>query len=84
MRRPDDLYTWVIDIAHNPDRTPGAGSCIFLHVWSGPGSATVGCTAMAEPALATLLASLDAHAVYVLLPSAEYNALAAAWQLPPQ
>lgn len=84
MRRPDELYTWVIDIAHNPERTPGAGSCIFFHVWQGPGSATVGCTAMAEPKLAALLSSLDAHAVYVLLPRAEYEALAAAWQLPPQ
>lgn len=84
MRRPDELYTWVIDIAHNPAATPGAGSCIFFHVWHGAGSTTVGCTAMDEPRLADLLASLDPHAVYVLLPAAEYEALATAWQLPPQ
>lgn len=83
MRRPDDLYTWVIDIAHNPAHTAGDGSCIFFHVWSGPASTTVGCTAMAEPALTGLLATLDAGAVYVLLPRADYEALTAAWQLPP-
>ena len=38
-----------------PTRTPRAGSCIFLHVWSGPESTTVGCTAMAEPELAQLI-----------------------------
>jgi L,D-peptidoglycan transpeptidase YkuD (ErfK/YbiS/YcfS/YnhG family) len=25
---------------------PGRGSCIFLHVWDGPGRTTAGCTAM--------------------------------------
>jgi len=84
MRRPDDLYTWVVDIAHNPSRIAGDGSCIFLHVWHGADSTTVGCTAMAEPKLAHLLGTLDAHAspIYVLLPRAEYQALAGAWGLP--
>ncbi len=31
-----------------------SGSCIFLHVWRGPDNGTVGCVAMAEPAVATL------------------------------
>ena len=84
MHRPDALYTWVIDIAHNPAHARGAGSCIFLHEWAGPGTTTVGCTAMAEPALAHLLATLDPHARYVLLPRAEYRALARAWDLPAQ
>ncbi len=86
MRRPDALYTWVVDVAHNPDATPGLGSCIFLHVWSGPDSATVGCTAMEQATLAALLGRLDpaAHPLYVLLPRAEYTAVAAAWGLPAQ
>ena len=50
MRRKDALYTWVIDVAHNPSRVPGEGSCIFLHVWKDADSPTVGCTAMPEPA----------------------------------
>jgi len=84
MRRSDALYTWVVDIAHNAARSPGAGSCIFLHVWSGPGSSTVGCTAMDEPALAKLIGALAPAATpaLVLLPRADYEALAPAWSLP--
>jgi D-alanyl-D-alanine dipeptidase len=82
MRRRDELYTWVIDIAHNRAATPGGGSCIFFHVWRGPRSFTVGCTAMPEPKLAALISGLDATAVYVLLPRAEYDTFAAPWGLP--
>jgi L,D-peptidoglycan transpeptidase YkuD (ErfK/YbiS/YcfS/YnhG family) len=82
MRRADILYTWVIDLGHNPARTPGDGSCIFLHVWNGPDSSTVGCTAMDEDRLTHLVAALDPSATYVLLPRAEYDALAGAWRLP--
>lgn len=82
MRRDDELYRWVVDVAHNPAHAPGGGSCIFLHVWGGPKSSTAGCTAMAETQLATLVATLDPTAVFVLLPRAEHDALATAWQLP--
>ena len=84
MRRDDVLYTWVVDVGHNRGAKPGAGSCIFLHVWGGPDDATAGCTAMAKPAIEALLKDLDpAQApVMVQLPRAEYEALAAAWQLP--
>jgi L,D-peptidoglycan transpeptidase YkuD (ErfK/YbiS/YcfS/YnhG family) len=83
MRRHDALYTWVVDLGHNPARTPGDGSCIFLHVWSGADGTTVGCTAMDEAHLVALIARLEPAATYVLLPRAEYDALAAAWSLPP-
>ena len=83
MRRDDELYTWVIDIAHNRAAASGAGSCIFFHVWRGPASSTTGCTAMPEPRLAQLIGGLDATAVYVLLPRAEYDTFAAPWDLPP-
>ncbi len=82
MRRDDALYTWVVDLAHNAARTPGDGSCIFLHVWSGPDSTTVGCTAMAEPRLAALIGQLDPRAIFVLLPRATYDDLAKRWNLP--
>jgi zinc D-Ala-D-Ala dipeptidase len=84
MRRKDALYTWVIDVAHNPARTAGDGSCIFLHVWRRAGEGTVGCTAMTQPDLEALLADLDAaqRPVLVQLVAADYDALAAAWQLP--
>jgi L,D-peptidoglycan transpeptidase YkuD (ErfK/YbiS/YcfS/YnhG family) len=85
LLRDDVLYTWVIDIAHNPDHVPGKGSCIFFHVANGPRSST-GCTAMAEDHLVTLLTALDPaeRPAYVLLPRAEYQALAVAWGLPAQ
>ncbi|MFN0247975.1 MAG: L,D-transpeptidase [Kofleriaceae bacterium] len=84
MRRADDAYTWVVEVAHNASRTPKDGSCIFLHVWSGSESSTVGCTAMEEPQLASLIAKLVPadRPAFVLLPRAEYDALADAWNLP--
>ena len=84
MKRSDELYTWVVDVAHNPTRIPNGGSCIFLHVWGGEGSSTVGCTAMDEPRLAELMSRLAAtrHPMFVLLPREEYAALAPAWGLP--
>ena len=86
MRRDDDLYEWVLDVAHNPDGKPGLGSCIFLHIWSGPESTTAGCTAMDKAKLEGLLAKLDPanKPLFVLLPRAEYKRVAAAWGLPAQ
>lgn len=84
MLRSDSLYTWVVDVAHNPEHVAGKGSCIFLHVWGGKDTTTVGCTAMEEPRLVALLGQLDPadHPLYVLLPRAEYTALAPSWGLP--
>jgi L,D-peptidoglycan transpeptidase YkuD (ErfK/YbiS/YcfS/YnhG family) len=75
MRRTDGLYDWVIVVGHNEARTPGAGSCIFLHVGAGP---TAGCTAMAKPALAELLAWLEPEtAVFLVLPAPALDTLRA-------
>ena len=84
MRRADSLYRRGVVVAHNAARVPGGGSCIFLHVWSGPGSTTSGCTAFGEAALASTMAWLDADArpVLVQLPAAVYRRLRAAWALP--
>jgi D-alanyl-D-alanine dipeptidase len=82
MRRSDELYKWVVDVAHNPSASAGAGSCIFLHVWRGPSSATVGCTAMDENTLAQLIEALHPGATFVLLPREDYDALAPVWGLP--
>jgi L,D-peptidoglycan transpeptidase YkuD (ErfK/YbiS/YcfS/YnhG family) len=84
MRRGDDLYRWVVRVAHNADHTPGGGSCVFLHLWRRAGGVTAGCTAMARPAMERVLDALAPadQPVYVLLPAAEYAALAPAWGLP--
>ena len=76
-------YEHGLVIAHNPARTPGHGSCIFLHVWDGPDSTTVGCTAMGGVDISSLL-NLGEHPVFVQLPRSEYRALQDQWGLPPQ
>ena len=85
MRRPDHLYRWGVWVDHNsnPPR-PMGGSCIFLHVWAGPGAATSGCTAMREEDLLEVLRWLDPRArpVLVQLPRAQHASLRAAWGLP--
>lgn len=59
MARHDKLYQWGAFIAHNPEGTPGLGSCIFFHLWPGPGRGTSGCTAMAADTLRQVLGWLD-------------------------
>ena len=80
----DPRYKLGFVIEHNPRAERGAGSCIFAHLWKAADSTTAGCTAMAEPAMRNLLASLDTdqHPVFVLLPESEYARLHASWSLP--
>lgn len=59
MRREDGLYRHGIMVAHNPANLPGAGSCIFMHLWRGPGQPTAGCTAMSAENLLRVLRWLD-------------------------
>ncbi len=59
MVRHDRLYEWGAFIANNPTCTPGLGSCIFLHIWPGPGKGTAGCTAMTPEDLKEVLTWLD-------------------------
>ncbi|MCL1633949.1 L,D-transpeptidase family protein [Luteimonas sp. SX5] len=81
----DQRYKLGFVIEHNPDAKPGAGSCIFAHLWKAPGQTTAGCTAMAEPAMQRLYGWLEPESqpVFVLLPDAEYLRLKEAWGLPP-
>jgi L,D-peptidoglycan transpeptidase YkuD (ErfK/YbiS/YcfS/YnhG family) len=85
MFRADVRYKWGIVVAHNVPPQPGAGSCIFLHVWSDPPSPTVGCTAMSEETMVDLIGWLDPkkHPVLVQLPSEAYGILHDSWHLPP-
>ena len=85
MRRADDLYKWGVFVAHNPAAKPGAGSCIFLHIWKNSSTATTGCTAMAERDLIQLLSWLDpaAQPILVQMPRANYEMLRSKFRLPP-
>jgi D-alanyl-D-alanine dipeptidase len=85
MRRPDDLYRYLLVVRYNMAAPlPGAGSCIFLHLWRRPGEPTAGCTAMSEPSLLALARWLDPRRrpVLVQLPAAQRAALRASWGLP--
>jgi len=60
------------------------GSCIFFHIWKGPRSTTVGCTAMDAAELERLMMWLDPRArpVVVQVPAAVYPAVRSRWSLP--
>jgi len=75
MRLPDDRYKWGIVVGHNVPPVPGAGSCIFMHVWKNSATTTVGCTAMPEKALVNLLRWLDPakHPLLVQMPAPVYG-----------
>ena len=83
MRRIEP-YRWGAVVGHNWDQVPGAGSCIFLHVWEADGVPTSGCTAMPEDQMLRLLRWLDRtkKPVLVQLPVEEYRRLRESWKLP--
>jgi L,D-peptidoglycan transpeptidase YkuD (ErfK/YbiS/YcfS/YnhG family) len=83
MRRIEQ-YRWGAVVGHNQDQVPGAGSCIFLHVWEAAGVPTSGCTAMPEPLMLRVLRWLDKskQPILVQLPADEYRGRRAQWSLP--
>ncbi|MBF2051890.1 MAG: hypothetical protein IGS03_00320 [Candidatus Sericytochromatia bacterium] len=89
--RDEGAYRWGVFVQHNhPDNPPGlqrdtvSGSCIFLHIWKGPGIGTSGCSAMAKTDIVDLLNWLDAsqHPVLVQLPQPVYLEKQTLWRLP--
>jgi D-alanyl-D-alanine dipeptidase len=84
MFRKDGLYKWGVVVEHNSPPLPGAGSCIFLHIWRGPDKSTVGCTAMSEHNLVDLIRWLDPalHPVLIQLPRSIYFEQRESWNLP--
>jgi D-alanyl-D-alanine dipeptidase len=84
MHRKDVLYRWGVVVDHNAERKAGNGSCIFLHIWTGPHNGTTGCTAMDEGDLKSVMKWLDPKAkpLLVQFPESEYLQLQKVWQLP--
>lgn len=85
MRLASGVYRLGIWVSHNDaPPVPGGGSCIFMHVWQGPGVPTVGCTAMDATDMEALLRWLDPRArpVLVQAPRSAFAPLAAALGLP--
>jgi L,D-peptidoglycan transpeptidase YkuD (ErfK/YbiS/YcfS/YnhG family) len=85
MRMSDDEYKLGVFVAHNASPTePGAGSCVFMHIWKEPGHPTSGCTAMSVGGIESLLGWLDPRSTPVLvqLPQEEYRQQQTPWMLP--
>jgi D-alanyl-D-alanine dipeptidase len=84
MRRIAQYQVGVLVGYNTQPVRKGHGSCIFLHIWDGPGSSTAGCTAFPRPDVERLVAWLDSakHPVLVQLPAAEYARLKKGWALP--
>lgn len=81
----DHLYKWGVVVDNNSPARPGAGSCIFLHIWRTPETPTVGCTAMSEQNLVDLIRWLDPtrEPLLIQLPRPDYDRLNAKRNLPP-
>lgn len=75
-------YRYGAVVAYNDPAVAGRGSCIFLHIWSGPGKGTAGCTAMPDADAQKLLEWLDDKTVLVQIPKAEYERLRSTLPLP--
>lgn len=80
----DALYQLGLEVRHNAEQLPGAGSCIFLHVWRDADTPTAGCTAMPAQVMHKLLMWLDPDKdpLLVMLPRQQYHAKTAEWGLP--
>jgi L,D-peptidoglycan transpeptidase YkuD (ErfK/YbiS/YcfS/YnhG family) len=85
MRDAGQSYVWGIVIDHNTDHPiPEGGSCVFMHIWAGPGVGTVGCTAMPQQQLESILAWLnpDAHPLLIQMPLRSYQQIQHSLHLP--
>jgi D-alanyl-D-alanine dipeptidase len=85
MRMNDDEYKLGVFVAHNASPAePGAGSCVFMHIWKEPGHPTSGCTAMSVGGIESLLGWLDprSNPVLVQLPQEDYRLKQVPWMLP--
>ena len=85
MKRKDDLYKWLVIVDYNREQPePGAGSCIFIHVWRSKDEGTAGCTAIAERNILELLLWLkpERNPLLVQMPGQEYELRWYAWSLP--
>jgi L,D-peptidoglycan transpeptidase YkuD (ErfK/YbiS/YcfS/YnhG family) len=78
------VYRLGLTVHHNMAAVPGGGSCIFLHLWTGPRGTTSGCTAMAEQDLLKILRWLDSSKAPLLAqwPGRAWPAAAAGLPLP--
>lgn len=79
-----EQYALGVTVDHNPERIPGRGSCIFLHIWGGIDDPTIGCTSVDADNMQRIAEWLDpqANPVLVQLAKPDYQQLKEKWQLP--
>lgn len=84
MRQIGQYRLGVIVGYNAPAPVAGGGSCIFLHIWGGPGVGTAGCTAFPASAVEAVVRWLDParRPMIVQLPAGEYARLRGRWDLP--
>jgi D-alanyl-D-alanine dipeptidase len=82
MSEVGEAYRWGVVVNYNTPAVSKRGSCIFLHIGGGQG--TAGCTAMTPEILRDVMAWIDParQPVLVQLPRAAYEALRGSWSLP--
>jgi len=82
--RTIDVYQIGLVVDYNSLDIPAAGSCIFMHIWKGPGHGTAGCTAMEEDKLKDIIGWIDPqrNPLLIQLPAQMYGAVKESWQLP--
>ncbi len=83
--RTVNLYRLGMVVSYNMEQpTPGNGSCIFLHIWQGPGQGTAGCTATTSQNIEEIVRWIGEkdRAVLIQLPEGEYKRLKTHWRLP--
>jgi D-alanyl-D-alanine dipeptidase len=82
--RTIDVYKIGAVVDYNSPKVPGAGSCIFLHIWKGTGRGTAGCTAMEEEHVKEITSWLDEkkNPIIIQLPAPLYDRVRESWQLP--
>ena len=69
----EPLYRRGLVIDYRSDAAAKAGSCIFLHVWRGPGHGTAGCVALPEGRVAALQDFLAEGSVIAILPDSAFD-----------
>lgn len=80
-----ERYRLLLTVGYNSEKPkPGAGSCIFLHIWRSSSEGTAGCTAVAADRLEEIVQWLkpEADPALVQLPREEYLRVWKEWRLP--
>ena len=75
MSRIVPMYRRGIAVDYPTDARARAGSCIFIHVWKTPTTATAGCVAVPEPRVEALQEFSSRGAVIAILPRAALSRL---------